>query len=283
MEDEMRILLTNQQMWPIRGSESWNYAIGTELVRRGHDVCIYSPMPREGIPYFAQAGIKYVTSGEFDLVIENHRVITRNFRFRKLVHICHGVIQEERPMLGYMNIAVNERVRHHWNLTNVINQGIDTERFKATRNVSNEIRNVLSLCSSKEADKVLKQICAERHYSFWPTTGQEHPEVEKLINWADIVFGVGRSCLDAMSCGRPVISFDSRPYIHPCHGLGYLTPEILDADLTNLTGPTNTWTIETLSKELDKYNPADGLVNRNWVIKNRNIKDVVNKLLALFE
>lgn len=277
----MRILLTNLQMWPIRGSESWCYAVGTELVRRGHDVCIYSPMPREGIQYFAQAGIKYVTSGDFDLVIENHRVITRNFGFRKLIHICHGVIPEERPMLGYMNIAVNERVRRHWGLTHVINQGIDTERFKATRNVNGTIRNVLSLCSSKEADEVLKEICAERQYSFWPTAGQEIPQVENLINWADIVFGVGRSCLDAMSCARPVISFDSRPYIHPCHGLGYLTPEILDADLTNLTGPNNTWTVETLMKEIDKYNPADGIVNREWVIKNRNIINVVDKLLTL--
>ena len=224
----MQILLTNLQLWPIRGSESWCYAVGSELIRRGHHVCIYSPQPREGIPYFAQAGIKYVTSGDFDLVLENHRVITRNFRFHKLVHICHGVIPEEKPMTGYTNIAVNERVRRHWGLTHVVNQGIDTERFRATRNANNEIRNVLSLCSSKEADEVLKQICAERHYSFWPTSGQEIPQVENLINWSDIVFGVGRSCLDAMSCGRPVIAFDSRPYIHPCHGLGYLTPEILD-------------------------------------------------------
>lgn len=277
----MRILLTNLQLWPVRGSESWNYAVGTELVRRGHEVCIYSPMPREGIPYFAQAGINYVTSGNFDLVIENHRVITPNFKYKKLVHICHGVIPEERPMEGFTNIAVNERVRRHWGLTHVINQGIDTERFRATRNANNEVRNVLSLCSSREADALLKQICAERHWSFWPTTGQEHPEVEKLINWADLVFGVGRSCLDAMSCARPVISFDSRPYIHPNHGLGYLTPEILDSDTTNLTGPNNWWTVETLSQELDKYKASDGIINREWVIKNRNIKDVVNKLLEL--
>ena len=107
--------------------------------------------------------------------------------------------------------------------------------------------------------------------------------MENLINWADIVFGVGRSCLDAMSCGRPVISFDSRPYIHPNHGLGYLTPEILDSDTTNLTGPNNTWTVDTLMNEIDRYNPADGLVNRNWVIRNRNIKDTVDGYLEIYD
>lgn len=277
----MRILITNQQMWPIRGSESWCYAVGTELVRRGHDVYIFSPMPREGIRYFASAGIKYVTSGDFDLVLENHRVITRNFRFHKLIHTCHGRIPEESPMPGFVNVAVNEITRKFWNLDTVIQNGIDTDRMKPTREPSKEIRNVLSLCSSKEADEVLKQVCAARGYSFWPTTGQEHPEVENLINWADIVFGVGRSCLDAMSCGRPVISFDSRPYIHPNHGLGYLTPEILNSDTTNLTGPDNWWTIETLMREIDKYNPKDVLLNRNWIIKNRNIRDTVDAYLNI--
>lgn len=277
----MRILLTNLQMWPIRGSESWNYAVGSELIRRGHSVSIYSPMPREGIPYFRNAGIEYVTSGDFDLVLENHRVITKNFRFNKLIHICHGRIREESPMPGVVNVAVNEITRKFWNLDLVIQNGIDTDRMKPTREPSKEIRNVLSLCSSKEADAVLKQICAARGYSFWPTSGQEIPQVENLINWSDIVFGVGRSCLDAMSCGRPVISFDSRPYIHPCHGLGYLTPEILDSDTTNLTGPNTTWTIDMLSKELDKYNPSDGIVNREWIIKNRNIKDTVDQLLNI--
>ena len=84
-----------------------------------------------------------------------------------------------------------------------------------------------------------------------------------------------------MSCERPVISFDSRPYIHPNHGLGYLMPEILDTDLTNLTGPANTWTIDTLSKEIDKYNAADGIMNREWVVHNRNIKDTVDRLLEI--
>jgi hypothetical protein len=279
----MKILITNQQMWPVRGSESWCFAVGSELVRRGHDVYIYSPMPREGIPYFAQAGIKYVTSGDFDLVLENHKVITHNFRFHQLIHTCHGRIREESPMTGFVNVAVNEITRKFWNLDTVIQNGIDTDRMKPTREPSKEIRNVLSLCSSKEADEVLKQVCVEKHWSFWPTTGQEHPEVENLINWADIVFGVGRSCLDAMSCGRPVISFDSRPYIHPNHGLGYLTPEILDSDTTNLTGPNNTWTVDTLMKEIDKYNPADGLVNRNWVINNRNIKDTVDGYLEIYD
>jgi hypothetical protein len=36
-------------------------------------------------------------------------------------------------------------------------------------------------------------------------------------------------------------------------------------------------------KEIDKYNPADGLVNRNWVIRNRNIKDTVDGYLEIYD
>lgn len=270
-------------MWPIRGSESWCYAVGTELVRRGHDVYIYSPMPREGIPYFAQAGIKYVTSGDFDLVLENHNVLPPTRKGKVIIHTCHGSIREERPMQGVINVAATDRAAKAWNLDTVIYNGIDCERMKPTRNPSEEIRNVLSLCSSKEADVVIREICGELGYSFWPTYGQEIPQVENLINWADIVFGVGRSCLDAMACGRPVISFDCRPYIHMNHGLGYLYPYMVKNDKTNLTGPQNTWTKEELKKELLKYNPADGILNRDYILNFRNIQETVNRYLLIYE
>lgn len=279
----MRILLTNQQMWPVRGSESWCYAVGTELVRRGHDVYIYSPVPREGIPYFAQAGIKYVTSGDFDLILENHNVLPPTCKGKVIIHTCHGSIREERPMQGVINVAATDRAAKAWKLDTIIYNGIDCERMKPTKNPSEEIRNVLSLCSSKEADVVIREICGELGYSFWPTYGQEHPEVENLINWADIVFGVGRSCLDAMACGRPVISFDCRPYIHMNHGLGYLYPYMVKNDKTNLTGPQSTWTKEELKKELLKYNPADGMLNRDYILNFRNIQETVNRYLLIYE
>ena len=42
--------------------------------------------------------------------------------------------------------------------------------------------------------------------------GKEVFNIEDKINEADLVVGIGRSLLDAMSCGRPVVSFDDRIY-----------------------------------------------------------------------
>jgi len=279
----MNILITNQQLWPMRGSENWCYSVGQELVRRGHQVFIYSPMPREGAKAFADIGIKFTACGDFDLILENHNVLPPTCKGRVIIHTCHGSIREERPMPGVINVAATDRASKAWNLDTVIYNGIDCERMKPIKEPNKEIRNVLSLCSSREADNVIREICGELGYSFWPTYGQEVLSVENLINWADVVFGVGRSCLDAMACGRLVISFDCRPYIHMNHGLGYLYPYMVKNDQTNLTGPQNTWTKEELKKELLKYDTADGIHNRDYILNFRNIQETVNRYLLIYE
>ena len=64
----MKILITNLQLWPVRGSESWCYAVGSELVRRGNEVCIYSPYPRDGIKVFEDAMLhSFLTSAPLSL------------------------------------------------------------------------------------------------------------------------------------------------------------------------------------------------------------------------
>ena len=279
----MKILITNLQLWPVRGSESWCYAVGSELVRRGNEVCIYSPYPRDGIKVFEDAGIKFVTSGDFDLILENHNVLPATCRGKVVIHTCHGSIREERPMEGVINVAATDRAAKAWNLDTIIYNGIDCTRMYPQTEPNKEIRNVLSLCSSREADCVIRDICGKLGLSFWPTYGQEQVMVENLINWADIVFGVGRSCLDAMACGRPVISFDCRPYIHPNHGLGYLYPYMVKNDGTNLTGPEHTWTTDELIGEMMKYDPKDGIHNREYVMNFRNVQETVNKYLLIYE
>lgn len=278
----MKILITNQQLWPFRGSENWCYAVAKELISRGHDVYIYSIMPRKGKEVFEREGIKFVNSGNFDLILENHSILPKECHGNVIIHTCHGRIYEERPMKNVINVAVSNITAERWGLKDVIYNGIDCNRMKPTRKVNKYIANVLSLCSSHEADNILRQLCKQKGYNFIHTYGKEIMEVETLINWADIVFGVGRSVLDAMACARPVISFDCRSYIHPMHGLGYVTPEMVSQDNTNMTGPNNTWTVEGLIKEMNKYDPEDGERNRDFIMKFRNIKETVDKYLDIY-
>lgn len=277
----MNILITNLNMWPFRGTENWCYAMGTELKRRGHNVSIYSPSPRQGIPYFKQAGIDYVTIGDFDLVLDNHCVIYSGIKFKNIIHTCHGTIPVERPLKGAINVAVNERVCKAWKLDTIIKNGIDCERMKPTTIPKDKIETVISLCSSEISDKVLKDLCDKMGYNLITTHNKEVFNVNELINKADIAFGVGRSVYDAMACGRPVISFDNRFYLPRMHGCGYITPDVVANNVDNMTGVDKQWTIDKLIEELKKYNPEDGQRNRDYIIKNLNIKDTVDKYLEL--
>lgn len=277
----MNILLTNLQLYPFRGTENWCYAVGQELIRRGHSVSIFSPTPREGIPFFEQAGIKYTTSGEFDLILDNHSVVYPALK-GTIIHTCHGTVPAERPLPNVTNVAVSSRAADAWGLTTIVPNGIDCERFKPTTTPNKEIKNVLSLCSSDEADNMLSSICKELGLNLTTTHNKEVFNVEELINKSDLVFGVGRSLLDAMACGRPVISYDCRFYLKPNHGLGYITPEIVERNNDNLTGKLNTLTRDIIINEILKYNPSDGLRNREYIIKNRNIKQTVDRYLEIY-
>lgn len=278
----MNILLTNLQMFPFRGTENWCYAIGMELTRRGHKVSIYSPMPRQGISIFKAVGIDYVTSGKFDLILENHNVLTNTFS-GKIIHTCHGTIPEERPFPNAINVAVSEKAAKQWKLDTIIKNGIDCNRMKPITKPNKEIKNVLSLCSSNEADDVLRKICSKLNLNLTTTYHKETMEVDRLINEADLVFGVGRSVYDAMACGRPVISFDCRFYIHPMHGCGYVYPDMVKNNNDNMTGKDNVWTEEQLTEEMKKYNPEDGINNSEYIRNNMNISDTVDKYLEIFE
>lgn len=283
----MNVLLTNLQLSPFRGTENWCYSVGSELIRQGHNVSIFSPSPRSGVPFYEQAGISYVTHGTFDLILDNHSVTCPGFN-GKIIHTCHGTIPAERPMKNVysehsfhsVNVAVSDLVANYWNINKIIPNGIDCGRFKCIKPVNDKIKTVLSLCSSDKADLILSNICKKFGYRLITTFHNEVFDVERLINESDIVVGVGRSLLDAMACCRPVISFDCRFYVGHPHGLGYIKGNpVLD---DNLVGRNITMTEQDLMNEFLKYDPLDGIKNRYFVLNNRNIIDTVKQYLEVY-
>ena len=269
----MKFLITNLHLKPFRGTENWCYAMGCQLIRMGHKVEIYSPNPNGGEYIFETAGIRFnADGGQYDLIFENHNVIDPN-KFRgPVVHTCHGIIDAECPIPDVINVAVSERVAKYWGLHYVVKNGIDCERFNIVKPPNKTIKNILSLCSSDSADDVIRSICSRFNYNLTTTFRKEVFAVNELINQNDLVIGVGRSLYDAMACGRPVISFDDRPYLSRMHGLGYVTPEMMENNQDNMTGNGNYISEEQLACEIEKYNPDDGVKNRNYILNNMNIE-----------
>lgn len=282
----MKILLTNLWLEGFGGSESWLYSIAYELKSRGNEVYVYSPRCGKAYDHLKKIGITLATSGNFDLILDNHNQSANRFT-GFTIHTCHGIIVEERPMPNVLNVAVSKKVSEKYGITTIIPNGIDTNRFSCKNPPKDKIRKVLSLCKSDSANRVLIEICNKNNVEFESTFKHEVFNVEDKINEADIVVGVGRSLLDAMACGRPVVSFDDRNYYSTrMLGHGYITQDKFKfQQIDNFTASSigTSLSKEDLEREIfEKYNPKDGEVNRQFIIENLSIEKAVDRYLELY-
>lgn len=280
----MKVLVANIWLKEPAGTECWCRAVADELTRQGHGVKVWTPHPG---PFLERTGLVMAEPGEkFDLILDNHGVTKDLFKARGTIHTCHGVIFEERPMEGAVNVAVSETVANRWHLRYLIPNGIDTERLRPVTRPDKCLHKVLSMCKTETANVMLQKTCDMMGLELATTYGHEVFDIAAAINDNDIVVGVGRSLLDAMSCGRPVISFDDRPYYFTRYmGHGYLKREDFQYyTVDNFTGLAvgKSWNEYTLQDEFGKYDPADGGINREFIVNNLSIANTVNAYLALY-
>ena len=283
----MRILITNLWLDDFGGTECWCYAMASELIKRGHTVDVYTPITGKIFKEFEKLGIKLVSEGEYDLILDNHNQTNLNKFKGFVIHTCHGVIKEEGPMKSVVNVAVSKKSAEKWNCSIIIPNSIDTNRFCCKKPLHSYIKKILSLCKSNTANNVLKQICHDAGVEFESMYGKEVFNIEDKINEADLVVGVGRSLLDAMSCGRPVVSFDDRYYYETrMMGHGYLTPDKFKyQEIDNFTGNSlkKSFNKLELAKEIfEKYNTKDGEINRQYILDNLSIEKTVDKYIELY-
>lgn len=284
----MKILITNEFLDLFGGSEAWCYAIASELKRRQYDVFIYTPLKGKIYKEFEKLGILFSNTGHFDLILDNHNLI-KNFTSDVIIHTCHGITPLGQPIKNnnIINVAVSEGIGKKWGVNKIITNGIDTNRFFPITKPRKKLQKILSLCKSDTANDILKIICNDINVDLEIMYGKEIFNIENKINESDLVIGVGRSLLDAMSCGRPVISFDDRFYFKTrMLGYGYITPDKFDKYIKDsFTGNAEQKTLTKLDlvKEIVlKYNPNDGEINRKFILENYNISKTVDEYLKIY-
>jgi len=110
----MKILLGNNTLSFLGGSETWTYTLAIQLKKMGHDVACYSPelgiisqeLEKKGIPCFKDLHtskirpfsyvLEPIVNHNYDVVIANHHHIVKYIRDRMpakpIISVIHGVI-----------------------------------------------------------------------------------------------------------------------------------------------------------------------------------------------
>lgn len=299
----MKILVATNHLLVTGGTENFTYALIGELVRKGHDVEYYCKRKLRGkIAEVIERdfGVKYKSKYRYDLVLANHKTMIKKLWMNGfIIQTCHGIFPKMEQPSKYADIyiAITEEVNKHLESkghnSDIILNGIDCAKFYPKYPIYEKPKSILSLCQGKEANDIVKSACNELGIEFLHASKNSNNviEIEKLINKADIVVGIGRSLYDAMSCGRACISFDSRSYSTKFNSLcsggdGYITKENINVSIYHNCsgrGIGNSYDKNGIIGEIKKYRIEDGEYLRRYAIENLDINKNVDKYLKIYE
>ena len=293
------------------GGATQVYAMNYELLKRGHDVEVYSPVlgivSKKMINCISEDKI----SQEYDLLLIFHKdileFITEKGVEGKKIFTMTGIgsqdvpetYDESKSFIDSLNndvdllVSTTEEIRRKRD-SEIIVQGINCNRFRPISEIQKDNPRVLSMVRSEEANDIVKKSCELLSLEFvgWtePSPYIEYSNketttfaVEKEINKADIVVGLGRIVLESLACGRQPIVFDDRIYQGNV-GDGIVTPNnIDDLAIYNFSGrySNKLFSVDDMVEELKKYDSSHSNFFRNYILENFNVIDSINRYLLL--
>lgn len=304
----MKILLSNNHFSEVGGSEIWVYNMAVSLNELGHEVdmfinegvCRNSNIFMNQDQFNDNVNVFTVNPPikKYDLIIANHTsTINKLLNFYSpdiMIQTCHGTIpalEQPHPVLKNF-VSVSEEIQYHLHEKQkksiVIPNSINCDLFKSQKPINKNLQSVLSLAQDLKAVNIAKKACdilnvkLEHRSKFHKHTLSLQDEINK----ADLIISVGRGALEGLSCGRNVISLDSRYYYTSVPiGYGILNSEekIRRAMLDNCTGRKDgqEFSAESLVNEMQKYKTEYGELGRNFIVNNLNIKNAIEAYLSI--
>ena len=294
----MKVLVTNNTLGGLGGSETYAYTLIKELHSR-KDITVHAFSKSLGViaNKLNQEGIKVISTvgDDYDLILSSHNSTTPFILKNKGLKIqtCHGVYPAlEQPANGLDRyISISEEVQKHLTVkgkeSEIIFNGVDCNRFKPVNPLNDEVKSILSLSHSEELNNTLKVICSKLGITLTCLNKYRNPvfHVEEMMNRADMVITLGRGAYEAMACGRNVMILDKRPYIKkPPLGDGLIDGDnVNDFMKNNCSGrfSNRIFNAEDIEKEILRYDPKYGEFSREFAINNLNIIEQANKYLKL--
>jgi hypothetical protein len=292
----MKILLSSYYL-DLSGVPTYTLTLYRELLKRNHTVAVYTIAGGELENHLITCR-HLPECFDPDVIIAQGNTCAEHLRaaypHAPLIFSAHGITPglEQPPACAVDRFtAINEDGRDH-----LIEQGIaadqidlvrdfvDVEQYLPTTDPHDRLRRVLYVSNRKKGAtyQTIAQACSELRIEL-KCVGAPYGRARDMaatLNRTDLVIATGRSLLEAMACGRPVISFDEG------HGDGYLTPDLyMESRTRNFAGEKcrHAFTPAQLVNELKQYLPVSGAVNRALAYRYHSHITGVDHLLRVVE
>lgn len=249
------------------GTESWTYAMATELSKE-HEVIVWSPQRGRMAEKLIEKGIRVVDEDpkEYDLAIVNHAPFWEKVKEPKIFTSHSKIFDVEQPPIGSKWVGVNEYIAGN---NPVIRNGVDLERFYNTE-INETCQNILLLSNPfySQGKEFVKNTL--KGYNII-TIDKELFEIEEKIAQADIVITYQRGAIESMAMGKNVIYADWREYDTCLKGYDIITEDNYELFKTGqMRQNLKQISAQELQEMVKKYNPKRNL--RHLIEKDFNIK-----------
>ncbi len=299
----MRIVLGTHSFDNVAGSETYLLTAAEHLQRLGHDVTVHALETGPVADLATGRGIPVASGDEglpdtCDVALTQDagmaHALAERYPDTPQVLVAHSELHDVQlpamvPGVPTAVVVMSERVARRIEALDPaypvvrLRQPVDTERFVPLGSPRERPRSALLLSHYQQAQhrRVLEEAWAplgiEIRIAGVRGTTVLDPFAE--IADADIVVGKGRAILDAMACGRPAylyddfgtdgwVTADTHPAMEADGFAGQSRPRLADRDV--------------LRRDLEAYDPAMGVVNRELVLHHHKARNHAHELVRLF-
>lgn len=290
-------ILTSSYGLDLSGVPTFTLTMYNELVQRGHEVVVYSPLggPLEGKMKVAR---KVQEIAPPDIILAQNNLCAEDlhnaFPDIPLLFYSHSIwVEMEQPPQSFSAnsyLAINETVAKNMQYKGVnpkrikiVRDFVDTNRFRDLKPVNKKLKNILFLSNYKKWNnfKAVSAACQKLQLNL-RCVGSPYGRsdaVEREMNDADLVISWGRGIIEAMACARAVLSFDK------LMGDGYIDENnYYSARKDNFCGylsQRDFSSVDELVQEILKYDPRSSEINRQLALKYHDSKKGVDQILNL--
>jgi hypothetical protein len=295
----VRLILANNHLG-LGGSESYLLTVAEQLDRLGHEVGVYAAEIGRGAEVARERGLTLLGEAElsdrYDAALVQDAAVAFHIADRcpglPQLFVAHSAMHDLQapPQLSgvigavvVLNDRMGRRVRSYATGVDVVRlrQPIDTARFFSRSSLPDVPRRALLLSHNPNLDRLamLEEACADVGIELARVGGAAGHTADPgtALAAADIVFGYGRSVLEAMACGRAVYVYDWKG------GDGWLTAESyssIEAEgFAGCHGPIID--AERLKEDLRRYAASMGSVNNDLIYTHHRANLHAEKLIQL--